>query len=76
MTMLEKEQKIDEINKKLSAMGSEELLIVHTTIMTLYIRQQFDQCNQSKPDKASEQAAEQCRLLRNSPYLSYLFINS
>lgn len=50
MTLLEKEQKIDEINKKLSAMGSEELLIVHTTIMTLYIRQQFDQCNQPKPD--------------------------
>lgn len=58
MTLREKEQKIDEINKKLSAMGSEELLIVHTTIMTLYIRQQFDQCNQPNPDKELEQAAE------------------
>ncbi len=59
MTLLEKEQKIDEINEKLSAMGSEELLIVHTTIMTLYIRQQFDQCNQPKPDIELKQAAEQ-----------------
>ncbi|MEZ3491766.1 MAG: hypothetical protein K1W38_05560 [Lachnospiraceae bacterium] len=43
MTLLDKEQKINQINEKLSVMGSRELLIVHTTIMTLYLRQQCDQ---------------------------------
>ena len=30
MTLLDKEQKINQINEKLSVMGSKELLIVHT----------------------------------------------
>ncbi len=47
MTLLDKEQKINQINEKLSVMGSRELLIVHTTIMALYLRQQSDQCAMS-----------------------------
>jgi hypothetical protein len=58
MTLLDKEQKINQINEKLSVMGSKELLIVHTTIMTLYLRQQFDQCNQLLPEFGMEPAAE------------------
>lgn len=58
MTLLDKKQKINQINEKLSAMGSKELLIVYTTIMTLYLRQQFDQCNQPEIDMKPELAAE------------------
>lgn len=47
MTLLDKEQKLNQINEKLAVMGSKELLIVHTAIMVLYNRQQFDQYEQS-----------------------------
>lgn len=50
MTLLDKKQKINQINEKLSVMGSRELLIVHTTIMALYLRQQSDQCDQLLPE--------------------------
>lgn len=54
MTLLDKEQKINQINEKLSVMGSKELLIVHTTIMALYLRQQCDQCDQLLPELGME----------------------
>lgn len=56
--MLDKKQKINQINEKLSVMGSKELLIAQTAIMTLYLRQQFDQCNQPELDIEPELATE------------------
>ena len=50
MTLLDKEQKINQINEKLSVMGSRELLIVQTTIMALSLRQQSDPCDQLLPE--------------------------
>lgn len=47
MSLLDKEKELDQINEKLSLMGSRELLIVHTTIMALYNRQQLDEYEQS-----------------------------
>ncbi len=46
MTLQDKEKEINQINKKLAVMGGKELLIVHTTIMALYNRQQLDQYEQ------------------------------
>lgn len=46
ITLQDKENEINQINKKLAILGSKELLIVHTTITALYNRQQFDDYDQ------------------------------
>lgn len=47
ITLQDKENEINQINKKLITLGNKELLIVHTTITALYNRQQFDDYDQS-----------------------------
>lgn len=60
MSLLDKEKELDQINEKLSMMGSRELLIVHTTIMALYNRQQLDEYEKSlqQPTKEPELAGK------------------
>lgn len=47
MTLQEKKKEIDQINKKLAALDSRGLLIIHTTITALWNRQQLDEYEQA-----------------------------
>lgn len=58
MTLQEKKKEIDQINKKLAALDSRGLLIIHTTITALWNRQQLDEYEQAMQARDSELAEQ------------------